>query len=137
MIIHPVPLADVPTVWPIVLPFAQRMAAAQPEDWPLANIEAQADDGRLKLWLILSDNHLIAVGATSIFESHDGKTEMSCRWICGAGPKQWAHLIVEVEKMARELGCSRVLINYGDHAAWTRLLPDYTAKVMVQLSKEL
>lgn len=138
MNILPVPLVDVPAVWPVVLPFAEKIARVQPEDWPLSVIKSMAEDGRIKLWLIGDgEGPLAAVGATSIVEKNSGGLICALRWVAGSGPRRWAHLLAHVEDWAKMQGCSAVRLDFGKHKAWTRLLPGYRAQTVTRLTKEL
>lgn len=133
----PISADRIDEAWAIIKPYAQQMADRFPDDWPLSEIQREAREGTLLLWLVWSDEerqHFGVVG-TFVLVKPSGKRVLEVAIAAGVDHGQWVHCITQLEDDARRRDCSSMLIR--GRAGWARSLKDYRVEKDVLLTKEL
>lgn len=131
------PRAALGRLWPAIAPFAEKMAAEMPDDWPAAELYRRAAAGILTLWAAWSpaENSVVAIAGTEIHRKPSGRTGLVIAMAAGRDHRQWIHLVAALERFGAAQGCDFVEIR--GRPGWARLLPQYRAKPGVVLTKEL
>jgi hypothetical protein len=78
MILVPLAAASIDRLWPVIAPFAERMAAEMPDDWPPPELRRRAAAGILTLWAVWSpeENAIVAISGTEIQHRPSGRTAL-------------------------------------------------------------
>ena len=137
MILVRIPRAALARLWPVIAPFAEKMAAEMPDDWPPAELYRRAAAGILTLWAGWSPDEkaVVAIAGTEIHRKPSGRTGLVIAMTAGSERRKWIHLVAELERFGADCGCDFVEIR--GRPGWARLLPEYRAKPGVVLTKEL
>lgn len=105
--------------WPHVKPMLQA-ATEQCGDWSLLDIRAALDSFAL-LWIACSDAGIEAAAVTQLIQTKNG---LACHAVaCGGSGEQWVQHLAEIEKYAKEEGCS--VIRIEGREGWRRVFKDY------------
>ena len=134
-----VPPDSIDAWWPLVLPFAEKMAERFPDDWPTFETLRQARSGLLRLWLAHDEGSksFVAAAGTKLIRKPSGKLVIAIRWCAGNGLGDFLPLIRGIEADGKAQGCTAIEIDPGSRAGWARALPDYRARPSVMLTKAL
>jgi hypothetical protein len=76
-----------------------------------------------QLWAVITGEHLQALLATELSVELSGNRSASISFAVGENPREWVHLIDELENWARSQGCSRLEI--WARKGWAKMLQDY------------
>lgn len=118
-------------IWPHVREMLQAVAAGG-----LSEFSAIEDDvlgGRSLLWIAWADDAIQAALVTELVW-RDGVKEC-CIALCGGhGMAEWLGAYPEIERHAREEGCS--VMRIIGRPGWERILPGYRRRAVV-LTKDL
>lgn len=133
----PVPPDRIAALWPVILPFAEQMAARFPDDWPPAELRRRAEAGLLVLWLIRppeggAPNALVG---TEIHAKPSGRRALSIAFAAGGDHLRSLAVVPALERYGAAMGCDFVEIR--GRAGWGRHLTDYRATPGVILKKDL
>lgn len=126
-----IPADQVDTVWPQVRgPLAKAIGDRRSciDDVLLDVLRRDA-----QLWLVLRGEEVRAALVTRELRYPRGRS-LLIQLLAGQGLGEWVHLLAELERHARELGCDAVEIQ--GRRAWERVLPGYTV-VRTVLAKEV
>lgn len=137
--IRPIPQGRLAALWPALLPFAEKLAARFPDDWPVAELRRQAAAGELVLWLAYDRAALtpLALMGTDLFTHPSGRRSLRVRMTAGEGHARWVRAAERVAVAhARANGCARIEIDEA-RDGWSRALPDYRRVRRSTLTKEL
>lgn len=137
MLLAPLDRDSLQAAWPTIAPFAQQMAEAFPDDWPVGEILRQATGGALLLWLVWSPRERAAYGlvGTEIHQKPSGRRALVVALAAGRAHERWVHCIATLERHAAAHRCDFVEIR--GRAGWARHLKSYRAKHGVILEKDL
>jgi hypothetical protein len=125
--VMPIPREQIGALWPALLPFAEKLAARFPDDWPVAELHRQATEGELVLWLAYDSAALtpLALMGTDLFTHPSGRRSLRVRMTAGEDHSRWARVAERVaEDHARANGCARIEMDDA-RDGWARALPDY------------
>ena len=132
-----IPADHLTTIWAMVAPFAEKIAARFPDEWPVAIIAEAAAAQDLQLWLVWDDTAKKPLGCvgTRIIVKPSGKRILDIAWMAGDERKRWMRLLEILEDYARAEGCAAV--SFVGRRGWAPDLPDYRVKRLAAYEKEL
>lgn len=76
-----------------------------------------------QLWAVITGDHLQALLATTLSVELSGHRTAGIVFAVGEAPREWVHLIDELEDWARTQGCTRLEI--WARKGWAKMLQDY------------
>jgi hypothetical protein len=95
--------------------------------------ESAVFKGEALLWIVWREPEVVATLITRVRNTNKSKV---CE-VCAAGGKEsrvWLHMMANIEKYARDMGCNRISVT--GRKGWARLLPDFREKLVI-IEKEL
>ena len=137
MYLSTVPSLLLSSLWPKAAPFLARALMHGGDDYyDMGDIRRFVDDGRMTLWVLISDNGMVSgAGVAEIVEYP--KKRLASLVLFSADPglrDTWLPKLESVERWAWEMGCSTIKV--PGRMGWKALLRDYQAAHIV-LTKEL
>ncbi len=132
-----IPAEHLGATWALIAPFAEKIAARFPDEWPVATIAEAAAARDLQLWLVWDANAKRPLGCvgTRIIAKPSGKRILDIAWMAGEDRKRWMSLLAIIEDHARDEGCASV--SFVGRRGWAPDLPGYRVKRLAAYEKEL
>jgi hypothetical protein len=113
--------------WPIAAPFIKTaMLRGDLSDY--ATLESNVRNGNALLWLAW-DGVEVSAAAVTTLDVANGKKFCTIVACGGRDLERWGFLIGDLEKFAKDEGCSSCVIM--GRKGWARILPDYHLKAIV------
>ena len=121
-----VPPEAVDTIWPQAEPHIARACEHSHGMHTAETVFAQVKHGGRQLWIIVNDaqpREVTAAGVTSLQGCPTGKKFLQIEVLGGKNVKEWFDLKPQLEKWAKDEGCSAV--QAWARKGWAKHLPDY------------
>ncbi|MDP4026344.1 hypothetical protein Q8W71_27345 [Methylobacterium sp. NEAU 140] len=124
-----VPTAELPEVWPRVLPWIAEACRRGDRDQTPADLLLLCRREEAALVLIYGEGaEPAAAGVAQVRDHADGDRVCAILAVGGSGARGWRETLRTIEENAARIGCSRIA--FAGRPGWAALLPDYDRQVM-------
>lgn len=130
----PVPVEQVPTLWPHVEGWFQAAIEKGDRWWTIEEAYRRACLGQLAMWVAANDDHNIVGAALCEISDYSDRKVCHVALMGGRGLKGLVSVLPKIEAWAKWRGCSESIIR--GRKGWQRALPDYRP-AFVELSKRI